>query len=142
MNLKRGDNLRKCELLTNLDFLQEGKPFPPVSQRERLLTYEQNKMLFEDQHSEVYKEQFSRIERVIGNFEQIVSYSTIFNFQKLMTLKIADFVFGAKPKVTVSDDTKQEIVNKIVHRTDLYNKLYMSAIDIRHDNGSVSILIR
>ena len=142
MNLKRGDNLRKCELLTNLDFLQEGKPFPPVSQRERLLTYEQNKMLFEDQHSEVYKEQFSRIERVIGNFEQIVSYSTIFNFQKLMTLKIADFVFGAKPKVTVSDDTKQEIINKIVHRTDLYNKLYMSAIDISRYGNSVMQLFK
>ena len=125
------------EVLTNLDFLKEGKSFPPFSQRERLLNYKQNKMLFENHHSEVYKEQFSRIERVIGNFEQIVSYATVFNFQKLMTLKIADFVFGSKPKITVSDENKQRIINKIIHQTDLYNKLYMSAIDTSRYGNSV-----
>ena len=124
-------------MLTNLDFLKEGKPFPPVSQRERLINYEQNKRLFENQHSEVYKEQFTRIERVIGNFEQIISYSTVFNFQKLMTLKIADFVFGAKPKITVSDEKKQKVVDKIVHQSDLYNRLYMSAIDTSRYGNSV-----
>ena len=130
--------MKDCiEVLTNLDFLKEGKPFPPVSQRERLINYEQNKRLFENQHSEVYKEQFTRIERVIGNFEQIISYSTVFNFQKLMTLKIADFVFGAKPKITVSDEKKQKVVDKIVHQSDLYNRLYMSAIDTSRYGNSV-----
>lgn len=123
-------------ILINLDFLEEGKAFPPDSERERLKRYRENRMLFEDEHAEVYKNQFERIERVIGNFGKVVSYATIFNFQKLMTLKIADFVFGQEPKITVSTDEQQRVIDAILTDTDFFGKMYTAAIDVsRYGDG-------
>ena len=123
-------------MLTSLNFLQEGKAFPPKAEWKRLDRYRNNRLLFEDEHSEVYKEQFRRIERVIGNFEDVISYEVIFNFQKLMSLKIADFVCGDTPRITVSDD-RQTLIDKIVLDTDLFNKLYMSVIDLSRYGDSI-----
>lgn len=125
------------ELLTSLSFLQEGKAFPPEPERKRLTKYKNNKMLFEDEHGEVYREQFKRIERVIGNFEEIVSFGVIFNFQKLMSLKIADFVCGSPPTITVSDEAKQKVLDRMIFDTDLFGKLYMSVIDISRYGDSI-----
>ncbi len=125
------------EILTDLSFLEKGKPFPPDSERERLRRYEENKLLFEDEHAQVYKTQFERIERVVGNFDKVVSYATIFNFQKLTTLKIADFVFGTSPTISIDGDEKQKLINKILMETDFFNKLYISAIDVSRYGDSV-----
>lgn len=125
------------KILTDLSFLEKGKLFPPTSEHERMERYRINRLLFEDEHAEVYKEQFKRIERVIGNFNDIVSYGVVFNYQKLMSLKIADFVFGTPPDITVSDDKKQSVIEKIIFDTDLFNKLYMSVIDISRYGDSV-----
>lgn len=124
-------------MLTNLSFLEEGKSFPPDSEAKRLRRYRENKQLFEDEHAEVYHSQFERIERVIGNFENVVSYATIFNFQKLTTLKIADFVFGSPPSITTKDDKHQMLLNRILMETDFFNKLYESAIDMSRYGDSV-----
>ena len=125
------------KILTNLSFLEKGKPFPPAAEFDRLERYKNNRLLFEDEHAEVYKEQFKRIERVIGNFNDIVSYGVVFNYQKLMSLKIADFVFGTPPDITVSDDKKQAVIEKIIFDTDFFNKLYMSVIDISRYGDSI-----
>ena len=125
------------EILTDLSFLEKGKPFPPDSEQERLRRYEENKLLFEDEHAQVYKTQFERIERIVGNFDKVVSYATIFNFQKLTTLKIADFVFGSSPTISVNGDEKQKLINKILMETDFFNKLYISAIDVSRYGDSV-----
>lgn len=124
-------------MLTSLSFLQEGKPFPPKSEWERLEKYKNNRMLFDDEHSEVYKESFRRIQRVIGNFEDVISYEVIFNFQKLMSLKIADFICGSPPRISAADEEKQRLIDRIVIDTDLMNKLYMSVIDISRYGDSI-----
>ena len=64
-------------MLTDLDWLDTGKPFPPECAKNRLLRYREHRELFEDKHENVYREQFRRIERVIGNFSEIISYATI-----------------------------------------------------------------
>lgn len=125
------------KILTDLSFLEKGKPFPPADETVRLERYKNNRLLFDDEHAEVYKEQFKRIERVIGNFNDIVSYGVVFNYQKLMSLKIADFVFGTPPDITVSDDKKQAVIEKIIFDTDFFNKLYISAIDISRYGDSI-----
>lgn len=124
-------------MLTDLSFLERGKPFPPDSERKRLQRYRENKLLFEDEHAEVYQEQFGRIERVIGNFGQVVSYATVFNFQKLLTLKTADFIFGTPPKVSIDSDEKQRVLDEIILRTDFWGKMYMAAIDVSRYADSV-----
>ena len=117
-------------MLTDLSFLERGKPFPPDCTKHRLARYKDNRDLFEDKHERVYKEQFKRIDRVIGNFSEVVSYAVIANFQKLLSTKTADLVFGDAPKISAADDNIQDVLNKIIIDTQLWDKLYMSAIDV------------
>lgn len=44
------------DLLTSLDFLAPGKPWPPPTETERLERYAQNRLLFEGKHEQVYKD--------------------------------------------------------------------------------------
>lgn len=126
-------------MLTNLDFLKPGSVWPPPGEMKRLDKYRKNKMIFEGEHEHVYKDSFKRITRVIGNFEDVVSYSVICNFQKLISLKIADFMLGEPPKITVGDDDGKEQISldNIIENSDLINTAYMSAIDISRYGDSV-----
>ena len=123
-------------MLTSLDFLKAGEQWPPRSEKYRLDRYQDNRALFEDDHAEVYKEQFKRIERVIGNFSQVVSYAVLFNYQKLISLKIADLVFGEPPKITVADEKIQKVVDEILVEQEVLNAAYEAAIDVsRYGDG-------
>lgn len=126
-------------MLTNLDFLKPGSVWPPPGERRRLDKYHKNKMIFEGEHEKVYYESFKRITRVIGNFEDVVSYSVIANFQKLISLKIADFMLGEPPKITAGDDDSKEQISldNIIENSDLINTAYISAIDISRYGDSV-----
>jgi hypothetical protein len=94
--------------------------------------YAKNRMLFEGRHAEVYEEAFQRITRVIGNFEDVVSFATIANYQKLITLKVADLLMSEPPKIVAGEigSTEQQSVENISERTDLHNKSYVAALDV------------
>ena len=129
-------------MLTNLDFLKIGSVWPPPGEMKRLDKYRKNKLIFEGEHERVYHESFKRITRVIGNFEDVVSYSVICNFQKLISLKIADFMLGEPPKITTgNDDSKEQIaLDTIAENSDLINTCYSAAIDIsRYGDGIFNI---
>lgn len=125
-------------MLTDNSFLKIGKSFPPDCAKHRLERYKANKDIFEDKHEKVYKEQFRRIDRVIGNFSTVVSYATILNYQKLISIKIADLVFGEPPQITIKDN--QDLINQIILDTDLFNKLYMSVIDISRYGDTIFMI--
>ena len=118
-------------MLTSLEFLKIGQSWPPPGEEKRLEKYMRHKRIFEGEHEEVYKESFKRITRVIGNFENVVSYHVIANFQKLISLKIADFLLGEPPKITCGDDDSKEQIclDNISENSDLINTCYASAID-------------
>ena len=126
-------------MLTNLNFLKVGEQFPPTIEEDRLRKYHNNKLIFEGKHDEAYKESFKRISRVIGNFDQIVSYHVIANYQKLISLKVADFLLGETPKIACGDDnsTHQASIDKIIENSDLINTCYSAAIDISRYGDSV-----
>lgn len=129
-------------ILTDLGFLEYGQKFPPECERERLNRYYSNKELFEGEHAEVYKEQFKRIERVVSNFGEVVSYPVILNFQKLISLKTADLLFGEQPKISAGDEKskEQKSVELILENSDLINTGYECAIDIsRYGDGLLYI---
>lgn len=119
-------------MLTSLDFLKIGQKFPPATEIDRLEKYYTNKRIFEGEHELVYKENFKRIARHIGNFQEVVSYSVITNFQKLISLKIADFMLGEEPTISCGDDdSKQQIsIDTIKENSDLTNTCYSLAIDL------------
>jgi hypothetical protein len=125
-------------MLTDLSFLNIGQQWPPKSELERLNRYERNRQLFENKHEQVYAQSFKRIQRVINNFEDIVSYEVIVNFQKLISLKIADLLLGEPPKITAgNDDSKEQItLDNIIDNSDLVNTAYTTAIDVsRYGDG-------
>lgn len=126
-------------MLTSLDFLKPGAEFPPKCERNRLDMYAKNKMLFEGDHAVVYERDLKRIERVVGNFEDIISYPVVVNFQKLMTLKIADLLLGEAPQITHGEDeetVQNETIKKIIEASDLNNTDYQAAIDVsRYGDG-------
>lgn len=126
-------------MLTSLNFLKVGQQWPPPGEESRLSKYEKNRLIFEGKHEQVYQESFKRIARVIGNFEQIVSYHVIANYQKLISLKIADFLLGEPPKITCGDDnsTHQASLDSIVENSDLINTCYSAAIDVSRYGDSV-----
>ena len=43
-------------MLTNLDFISTGQPWPPPTEAERLNKYAQNRFLFEGKHEQVFKD--------------------------------------------------------------------------------------
>lgn len=126
-------------MLTDLSWLDIGKPFPPPCAANRLERYRENKEIFEDDYESVYEEQWKRIERVIGNINDVVGYAVIANYQKLMSIKTADLAFGETPNITVSDNEKQAVIDNIIIDTDLQNYLYMSALDLSRYGDSLII---
>lgn len=123
-------------MLTNLDFLEEGKEFPPKSESKRMDTYANNKRIFKGEHTEVYKECLKRIERVVGNFEDVVSYPVVLNFQKLITLKIGDLLLGEEPEITSNDEVKAKAINKIIENSNLHSIAEQVCYDVsRYGDG-------
>lgn len=123
-------------MLISLEFLKRGSQWPPESEQGRLKTYRDNRLVFEDEHAKVYDEQFRRIERVVGNLSHAVSFATILSYQKLMTLKIADLIFGEPPKITAGSETQQEVIDRVLTETNLLDAAYMCAIDVsRYGDG-------
>jgi hypothetical protein len=100
--------------------------------------YEKNKQLFENGHTEVYREDLKRIDRVIGNFDQVISFPVIFNFQKRVSLKIADLLFGEPPQITAGDkgSKQQTTIEWIEENSDLQNTAFDVSIDVsRYGDG-------
>ncbi|AGK98177.1 phage portal protein [Clostridium pasteurianum] len=125
-------------MLTDLSFLDIDQPWPPQNETDRLQQYQTNKRLFEGDHTAVYADQFHRIERVIGNFQDIISYAVLANFQKIISLKTADLLLGEAPQIKIDErsSVEQKTVDSIVESSDLINTAYENTIDIsRYGDG-------
>ena len=81
-------------MLTDLSFLQPGKPWPPPCEMERLRRYAYNRALFANDCDNKYREQAKRIERVIGDYREVVSYHIALNYPKRISVKTADLLLG------------------------------------------------
>jgi len=112
-------------MLYDLNWLATGKQFPPEGELERLQRYDQNRQIFENKHGEIYGEQWKRIEKVVGNTADIISYPIVLNYQKKVSIKTADFLFVERPIFT-SDNPA---VDEIVTASDLYEIGYEGVID-------------
>jgi hypothetical protein len=129
-------------VLYDLTFLNIGEHWPPASEYDRIEKYKNNKSLFDNEHARVYNEAFKRIERVINNFQEVVSYPVIVNYQKLISLKEADLLLGEEPKITAGepDSAEQKSIDAIKKNTDLINKAFEATIDVsRYGDGLLYI---
>lgn len=133
-------------MLYNFEWLEPGQQFPPTCERDRIDRYYQNAQLFDGDHFgdpvfrtyghrlvnpvEEYQRCASRISQVIGNFDTVVSFPTLLNYQRLMTLKMADLVCGEFPKVSGATPSENAAIRDVRDATDFDSKLYATVIDL------------
>lgn len=140
-------------MLYDLSWLEAGQVFPPPCEAERIQRYRQNACLFDGDHFadssfrhrdcfeieaiEVYKRCASRISQVVGNFEDVISFPTLLNYQRLMSLKMADLVCGEHPSISGSNETENAAISLIRDSSDFDAKLYSTVIDMSRYGDAV-----
>lgn len=145
-------------MLYNLDWLQRGKSFPPVAEKSRIERYTQNAALFDGDHFEssdfrhrntspgsyisVYQQCARRISRVVNNFEDVICFPVLLNYQRLMTLKMADLVCGEYPNITGASADENKNIKEAREYTDFDSKLYTSVIDISRYGDAIIRIYR
>lgn len=133
-------------MLYDLKWLEPGSAFPPRVEEPRIQRYLQNSMLFDGEHFAgsmqrhkcgvysdaigVYEECVKRISRVVGNFEDIISVPVLLNYQRFISLKMADLVAGEHPTITGKDDAENAKIKWIRDYTNFDAKLFSMVIDI------------
>lgn len=134
-------------MLRNLAWLEPGQVFPPLKERDRILRYVENEALFDGEHFgdvlrtrdkvysregriSVYQKCSERICQVIGNFDDVISFPVLLNYQKLMSLKMADLVCGEYPSITGTTSKENQALKDVRDYTDFDARLYSTVIDI------------
>lgn len=139
-------------MLHNLKWLDKNKPFPPTAESARITRYNQNASLFDGDHFDsskfrhrgdstglvnMYAECAKRISRVVGNFSDIISFPVLLNYQRLITLKMADLVCGEYPSITGSTEEENAKIKQLREYSDFDTKLYSTVIDISRFGDAV-----
>lgn len=133
-------------MLYDLTWLQEGQVFPPEIERPRIERYAQNAALFNNDHFassvyrhrtgvnvnsvELYDKCCKRISRVVGNFDDVISFPVLLNYQRFLSLKMADLVCGEHPTITGATPEENEKIKWIQDHSNFFEKLYSGVIDI------------
>lgn len=114
-------------MLTSLDFLSTGKPWPPPSEVERLNRYNQNRLLFEGKHELVF-DQWVKLLRD----DQRATLEIILNWHKRLSTLWADLLLGEPPRITAgaANSPEQQALERIVRDNNLVNVAYEVALDV------------
>ena len=114
-------------LLTNLDFISPGKPWPPPTEAERLERYAQNRLLFEGKHELVYKDWIRLLRE-----DQQATLEMVLNWHKRLTLLFADLLLGEPPRISAGDQDspEQEAIERIIEDNGLMNVAYEVVLDL------------
>lgn len=129
-------------MLYDLSWLDIGQSFPPTCELERIRRYDTNRRVFKLEHldddaSEYYQNCCKRIERVVGNFEELISFPIIFAYQRLLSLKTADLVCGEYPAINSTDDDQTNLVKDIREKINLDGQMYSTVLDLSSLGDSV-----
>lgn len=92
-------------MLTSLDFIKPGEPWPPTSERGRLDRYAYNRALFANECDEKHREQEKRVMRVLDYYQRPISYQISLNYPKRISVKTADLLLGEAPKIDAGEQT-------------------------------------
>ena len=124
-------------MLTDLNWLSKGQPYPPAAEKDRIEKYKINEKLFASKHNEVFKEMFDTLSRQLRiNPEEI---RKILNYQQLLSKKTADFVCSTPPTMETEDDTDE--LKRKLERQHWARKLYEAIIDVsRYGNAVMKIV--
>lgn len=118
-------------MIKNLDAaLQLGKPWPPISEAQRLQTYEENEHLFQGEHTKVFRVLLNLFSSHTAEYNKLI---IILNWHKRLSTLWADFLFGEQPRATVSDDpesTEQKYADDFIARNRFWLLQHSRQIDV------------
>lgn len=118
-------------MIKNLDAaLQIGSPWPPVSEIDRLTTYEQNEKLFRGEHPKVFNVLLNLFSSHTAEYNKII---TVLNWHKRLSTLWADFLFGERPTALASqksDAPEQQYLEEFIERVDFWHLQHVRQIDV------------
>lgn len=127
---------------TDLSFLTPGQPWPPAGEQQRFARYAICRQLYRGggEHAQVYAEQMRRIQRIIGDWEDVISYGVETNYFGLISRKTADMLFGEPPTVTADADTGN-LIDTIMRQSPVITSCYNAVVDIsRYGTGLLQVV--
>jgi len=114
-------------MLTSLDFLNPGQPWPPKGEEERLQQYRANRNLFEGHHELVYKDWIKLLRE-----DKRATLELILNWHKRLSTLWGNLLLGEPPRITAGDKDSPERkhVKRLVDDNKLIKKAYEVVIDV------------
>ena len=128
-------------MLTNLSFIEPGKPWPPPSEKERLKGYKENRLLFQADHATAFETSLKRVEREIGEMgiDVPTSFEVCVNYFKLISVTTAGMLFNKTPGIVAGEEDDagaMDLVQDIADRSNLQEVLFACALDAsRYGDG-------
>jgi hypothetical protein len=111
-------------MLYDMDFLKNGKTFPPEEETERLQLYDSNRKLWKGDKSD-FKERYLQL---FGP-EDLTVWQFNFNWYKKVSKLFADLLFG-EPPVIICGDKEQDFLDTIINQSNLISVGHSIAIDL------------
>jgi hypothetical protein len=113
--------------LTDMAWLDRGKPWPPKSETARLRLYDENRKLFRGDHAQVFVQNWNRLKR-----DDQQSLELVLNWFKRLSTLWADLLLGEPPKITAGEreSDEQAACDRIIKDNDLLNVCYKAALDV------------
>lgn len=115
-------------MITDFGFLNNGQPWPPEAERDRLDTYRQNRLLFEGKHDLVYRDALERMLRE----DEALTLVMVLNWPKRIATLWADMLLGEPPTIVAGakGSPEQVALERIMKDNDLLNVAYEVALDV------------
>lgn len=120
-------------MLTDLNWIAPGKPFPPRDEEKRIKKYKDDKYMFIGEYKEVFGQYFA--DRAISLRMRDINVETIINYPQLLTKKTADFVCGEPPLIDIGDYT--DILQDELDYMNFAHTLYESIMDVSRFGNAV-----
>lgn len=108
------------EVITSIEAISEGMPFPPYMSRHRLETYKVNGKRFDGKYNEG---KYIRIKNLNGGVDRFPIITE--NYFKLMTLKLQGLLLNEKPLISASSPEITTALNDLVENSGFY-KAFLS----------------
>lgn len=118
-------------MIKNLDeVLAVGKPWPPVSEIDRLKRYEQNECLFDGDHSKVFNVLLNLFSSHTAEYNKLI---IVLNWHKRLSTLWADFLYGEQPTATANEDPEseeQQYLKDFIDRNQYWVLQHTRALDV------------
>lgn len=124
-------------MLTSLDFLDIGSHWVPDSEHDRITRYEQNRLLFEGKHDQV----FDKWVKLLRD-DNKATLELILNWNKRISTLWADLLLGEPPRIknVEAGGAADVSLNRLINDNQLISVLYEVVLDVsRYGTGLIKV---